>query len=248
MSVTKLYQTGAPTLQDLLTGQTYYMNDQLRAFYNLGTGGPEFVPVEMPNEGRRGLLTHPALMTLLARPDHGDPIARGIFLQRSVMCFAVPPPPTGIEIPVLPPLTPGLSTRARLVQHTQDALCSSCHQHIDPPGFALEAYDQVGRFRTMDHGVAVDTSGTLASGSDTDGPFANGGELLDRISRSTNVKECFARTFMSFALARELGNADSCAVASVAGDFAQTGDLKSLVNTIVTSDAFRFRKSEGATQ
>lgn len=248
MSVSELYKSATPTLATLLTGQTYYMNDRLRAFYNLGGGSAEFAPVEMPNEGRRGILTHPALMTLLARPDHGDPISRGIFLQRNVMCFDVPPPPQGIEIPMLPPLAPGLSTRARLVQHTQEALCSSCHQHIDPPGFALESFDQVGRFRTMDHGVPVDTSGVLASGGDTDGPFANGVELLDRISQSADVRSCFARTYMSFALARELGGKDECSVERVTGDFEQTGDLRQLVSTIARSDAFRFRQSEGTPQ
>jgi hypothetical protein len=185
-------------------------------------------------------------LTLLARPDHGDPIARGLFLQRTVLCFDVPPPPQGIEIPMLPPIMAGLSTRARLTQHTTEPLCASCHQHIDPPGFALESYDQVGRFRTMDHGVPVDTSGNMASGGDYDGAFATGGELLDRFAQSADVKSCFAQKYMSFALASELATEDSCSMSRVSSDFVQTGDLKQLIVAIAKSDAFRLRKSEGA--
>jgi hypothetical protein len=245
MTATELYNAAAPTLQSLFLGQSYYMNDKLRAFYGLAGGGPAFDLVELPNEGRRGILTHPGLLTLLARPDHGDPIARGLFLQRTVLCRDIPPPPEGIEIPPLPPIAPGLSTRARLVQHTAEPLCASCHTHIDPPGFALEAYDEVGRHRTMDAGVPVDTSGNMASGGDTDGPFANGGEFLDRLAQSSDAKSCFAKKYLTFALAREVSDDDTCSLHRISTDFAQTGDLKQLIVAIAKSDAFRLRKSEG---
>lgn len=245
MAATELYKSAAPTLQDLFSGQSYFMNDKLRAFYGLSGGGPELAPVELPNEGRRGILTHPGLMTLLARPDHGDPIARGLFIQRTVLCYDIPPPPPGIEIPPLAPIAPGLSTRARLEQHTEQPLCAGCHNHIDPPGFALESYDAVGRFRTMDAGIPVDTSGNMASGGDIDGPFASGGELLDRFAQSADVKACFAKHYLTFALARELGDDDTCSLAQVADGFGQAGDLKQLIVAIAKSDAFRLRKSEG---
>jgi hypothetical protein len=245
MAATELYKGASPTLQNLFSGQSYYMNDKLRAFYGLGGGGPSFELVDLPHEGRRGVLTHPGLLTLLARPDHGDPIARGLFVQRTVLCRDIPPPPQGIEIPPLPPIAPGLSTRARLIQHTAEPLCASCHVHIDPPGFALESYDEVGRYRTMDAGVPIDTSGNMMSGGDTDGPFANGDEFLDRLAQSSDVNSCFAKKYLTFALARELGDEDTCSLSKVSSDFAQTGDLKQLIVAIAKSDAFRLRKSEG---
>lgn len=245
MSATELYKSAAPTLQNLLSGQSYFMDDKLRAFYGLTGGGPQLELVELPNEGRRGILTHPGLMTLLARPGESDPIARGLFVQRTILCNEIPPPPEGREIPPLPPITPGQSTRARLVQHTQDPFCASCHHHIDPPGFSLESYDAVGRYRTMDAGVSVDTSGNMTSGGDIDGPFVNGGELLDRLAQSADVKSCFAKHYLAFGLARELGGEDTCSLAQVSGGFRQTGDLKQLIIAIAKSDAFRLRKSEG---
>jgi len=39
--------------------------------------------------------------------------------------------------------------------------CAVCHVSINPPGFALEHYDELGRYRSVDQGQPVDGSGTL---------------------------------------------------------------------------------------
>jgi hypothetical protein len=244
MSATALYASDSPNIQSLFNGQSYYLNDKLRTFYGLTGGGPDFAPTELPAEGRRGILTHPALLTLLARPKESNPIARGLFVQRTVLCHDIPPPPTGIIIPQLPPITPGVATRARLEQHTLEPLCAGCHDQIDPPGFALEGFDQVGRFRTMDAGVAINTSGVMSSSSDVDGAFQNGAELLDRISTSADAKRCFAKHYLTFAISRDLQSQDDCSLSQVAEGFAQSGDLKQLIVAVAKTDAFRLRQSE----
>lgn len=243
-SVTAPYESQNPTLQGLLSGQSYFFNDKLRAFYGLAGGSPALELAELPNEGRRGILTHPALMLLLARPNASNPIARGLFVQRSLLCNEIPPPPQGLVIPQLPPIMEGLSTRDRLVQHTKEPLCATCHTRIDPPGFALESFDAVGRFRTVDSGKAVDTSGVMSSESDADGAFANGGELFDRLASSADVKRCFAQHYLSFAVERPLANEDACALSRVADGFGTSGDLKQLVVAVASSDAFRLRATE----
>jgi hypothetical protein len=249
MNATALYASASPNIESLFTGQSYYLNDKLRAFYGLNGGGPGLEQVDMPNEGRHGILTHPGLMMLLARPSASNPIARGLFIQRSVLCNDVPPPPQGLTIPPLAPSGPGQPTRARLEQHTKEALCASCHDQIDPPGFAVENYDAVGRFRSMDGGLPVDTSGSMKSGGDIAGAFAVGGELLDRIGKSADVKRCFAKHYLGFAVARELAEEDSCSLTRISDQFTSTGDLKQLVLTVAKSDAFRLRATEapGAT-
>jgi hypothetical protein len=244
-SATELYRSAAPNIESLFTGPSYFLSDKLRAFYGLTGGSAALDSVELPNQQRRGILTHPALMTLLARPNASDPIARGLFVQRTLLCHEIPPPPPGIAIPPLAPLMSGLSTRKRLEQHTVQPLCQSCHDQIDPPGFALESYDAVGRFRTQDGGQPVDTSGTLSSGTDVDGAFASGSELLDRIAQSADVKRCFARHYLTFALERDLSNEDACSLSAVGDGFAGSGDLKQLIAMVARSDAFRLRTSEG---
>jgi hypothetical protein len=244
LSATELYASGSPTLSQLLSGQSYYLNDELRAFYGLGGGGPELQLTELPNQGRHGILTHPGLMTLLARPNASDPIARGLFLQRTLLCNEIPPPPQGVVIPPLAPAAEGLSTRQRLERHTTEPLCQGCHGHIDPPGFALENFDAVGRFRTQDAGVPVDSSGNLSNGSDLDGAFASGAELLERIAQSADARHCFAEHYLSFALSRALLPEDECSLSRVASGFASSGDLKRLIVTVAQSDSFRLRAAE----
>jgi hypothetical protein len=245
LSATRLYDTPAPNVASLFSGQTYYLNDTVRAFYGLGGTGTDFVPVEIGGESRRGILTHPALMALLARPNATNPIARGLFVRRTVMCQGVPPPPVGVTIPPLPAIAPGLSTRDRLEQHTNVALCAACHDQIDPPGFALESFDQVGRRRTMDSGKAVDTSGTMKNGGDLNGVFATGDELLQRIAVSQDVKRCFAQQYFTYALSRDVDTQDQCSIDGVTASFAAKGDLKELAISVAAADSFRFRMSEG---
>jgi hypothetical protein len=245
MSATSLYASAAPNFQSLFSGESYFMDDSLRTFYGSSGSGQGLVPTALPGEGRRGLLTHPALMTLLARPGRSDPIARGLFVQRALLCNDIPPPPPNLVIPALPPVAEGLSTRARLQQHTERGVCAACHDMIDPPGFALEAYDEVGRFRSVDHGVPVDTSGNMPEGTDVAGAFATGSELLDRLAVSADVKRCFSKRYLTFALARSLQPADDCSLWQVSESFAQTGDLKQLIAAVVKTDAFRLRAAEG---
>jgi len=245
LSATSLYAADAPNVESLFTGETYYLDASLRAFYGLTGGSSSFDPVAMPAQGRRGVLTHPGLMTLLARPNESNPISRGLFVQRTVLCHDIPPPPQGVVIPQLAKAAPGLPTRLRLEQHTKEAVCAGCHDLIDPPGFALESYDMVGRYRTMDEGVAVDTSGVIAGTSDTSGAFTVGTELLDRIAKSSEVKRCFAQKYLTHAIARELAPEDSCALEQLQSEFASSGDLKRLILNVAHSDAFRLRTAEG---
>jgi hypothetical protein len=247
MSATQLYQgTTAPNIAGLFSGATYYLNGALRTYFGLPGGtGTAFTAADMTSDQRRGILTHPGLMALLARPNQSNPISRGLFIRTSVLCQMVPPPPQGIVIPPLPPVTPGMSTRDRLEQHVTNPVCSGCHSVFDPPGYAFENFDQVGRHRTVDSGKPTDTSGTMTNAGDLTGPFANGAELLGKIAQSQDVKGCFAQKYFEFAVSRLIANEDVCSVDALKKDFAPSGDLLALVVSIANTDSFRFRLSEG---
>lgn len=243
LSATKLYSSPSPNIQSLLSGDSYYLNDKLRGFYGLPGGSSEFELTQMPNEGRHGILTHPALMALQARPDASFPISRGLFLQEDVLCHEIPPALPNVGM--LPDPQPGaVTSRQRLEAHVRSPVCAACHDQIDPPGFALEAYDQVGRYRTTDHGEPIDTSASMLSCTDVDGPFHSGEELLSRISNSADAKRCFAKHYLSYALLRDLSQRDQCSLSKVTERFVADGDLKQLLVAVATSDTFRFRATE----
>ena len=250
MSATQLYASGGTAnFTGLFTGHSYFLNGPLRQFYGLpgDTTDTTFTATDMPGEDRVGIVTHPALTALLARPDETNPISRGLFLRENLMCQDLPPPPAGVAIPPLSPVSPTQSTRDRLNQHAQSALCGSCHNLIDPPGFALENFDQVGRHRTTDGGKPVDTSGNMTGGGDLTGPYATGAELLGKLVQSQDVRGCFAQKYFEFAASHALAAEDQCSIDPLKKTFIPSGDLHDLVTNIATSDSFRSRMSEGGT-
>ena len=249
MSATELYTAPSPNISSLLRGESFYMNDVLRKFYGVGGSGTDFTLVAMPDQKRHGVLTHPGLMAALARPSQSFPISRGLFVLRKFFCIDVPLPPQGLEIPLLAPIADGLSSRAQLEAHTTNQICAGCHSMIDPPGFALESFDEVGRYRTLDHGVTVDSSGTLEAKSDIDGAFGSGEELLAKIETSEVVKACFAKHYLNFALSRtETEAADQCSATDLGRAFAASGDLKQLALGVAQSNSFAMRLGEGVAQ
>lgn len=229
----------------LFSGQGYLMDATLRKFYGLPAAGAGFQPADFPGEQRRGLLTHPAFLTLLARPDASNPISRGLFVRRKLLCQDLQIP-QGLDVPPLPPAKAGASTRDRLTAHARVPACAGCHDLIDAPGFALEGFDQVGRARAMDGGKPVDTSGNMTNAGELEGAFARGDELLQRIPGSKTVRACFMRRFFEYALERDAADADQCALGKLESAFTTTGDLRALARGVATSDPFRLRASEGA--
>jgi hypothetical protein len=246
MSATQLYATAAPNVSSLFAGQTYYLNDTLRTFYGLAGSGTAFAPTTISGQDRRGVLTHPGLLAMMARPDQTNPIARGLFVRHALMCQEIPSPPDNFPIPPLAPVTGGVTTRERLEQHKTVPLCMACHNQFDPPGYSFESFDEVGRHRTLDSGRPIDSSGTIVDGGDLDGPFAKGDQLHQRIATSQSVKGCFAQKYFEYAVARHSEVDDACSVDALKRSFLPSGDLKELVASVASTDSFRYRKSEGA--
>lgn len=239
--INELYGTGDGNLRTLLEGRSFFVNDVLSNLYGPTrmTGG-SLRAAELDPSQRRGVLTHPALMTVLARPDGSDPITRGVWIRRELLCQDLPPPPPGVDTN-LPTLRPGLSTRQRLQQHASDAACRACHNLIDPVGFGFESYDGIGRFRARDQGVAVDASGEVVGGGDVEGKFRDTSELIARLAPSNTLRDCLAETWLEHALMRDLEPKEACTVAPVKQRLRSNGDLRALLADIALSAPFRSR-------
>jgi hypothetical protein len=229
--IEELYR-GDAQVAKLWSSPVLFATPAMASLYGLGGSGPQNAPAGQ----RMGLLTHPALLTILAHPDASDPIARGVFVEEQILCRTLPE--AIADIPELPPLRPGLSTRQRLEQHRSQPACAACHQLFDPIGMALENYDAIGRYRNDDHGVPVDSSGEVKNGIDLDGRFAGGAELLARLPASATVRDCLVQRTFEYALRRELEPAVQCAVDQVKQRFRADGDLRGLLAAVAASDAF----------
>jgi hypothetical protein len=59
-----------------------------------------------------------------------------------------------------------LTVRQQMEMHRKSPVCASCHVGMDPLGFALENFDAVGKWRTVDiDGTPIDASASLPDGT-----------------------------------------------------------------------------------
>jgi mono/diheme cytochrome c family protein len=147
---------------------------------------------------RRGLLTHPYLMSGLAYHDSTSPIHRGVFLIRYMLGRTLRPPNEAFS-PLSPDLHPDLTTRERVALQTSPESCQVCHAKINGLGFALENFDAVGRYREMDRSKPVDSSGNYLNRDDQEIKFQGAAELADYLVESPDAHRAFvSRVFQHF--------------------------------------------------
>src|SRR4029079_4686898 len=205
--------------------------------------GSRFRRVTLPNHAQRGgLLAEGALLATTSYPDRTSPGLRGKWLLNNIFGLPVPPPPPGVDTN-LTDNKPGAapkSIRERLAEPRQNPSLNSCHSVIDPLGFALENFDVIGGWRTVDEsGKPVDASGTTASG-------AKGVALAVLRPLLLEQPDQFPRTvtekLLAYALGRRLEYYDQPTVRTIVRDAAaQQYRWSSIILGIVQSPAFLMR-------
>ncbi len=233
---------GNGDVKTLLSSRELHIDERLADIYGV-EAQDSMAPVTMPAEERAGLLTHPALMALLAHPNMGSPIHRGIFVRERLLCQKLPSPPDDIQIEPPDPDTTA-TTREIFTQHSEDPSCAGCHRLIDPIGFGFENYDAIGRYRTTERGRSVDNSGELGNTADPNlgGEFNGAVELTAMLAEAREVEDCIADHWFTFAIGHPETEADMCAADEVRETFAASGGtFEDLLIAIVLSDTFRYR-------
>jgi hypothetical protein len=149
--------------RDLLLTEKIFLNGRLAKLYgvNLPADAP-FQLVALDPSERAGVLTHPYLMASFAYVDTSSPIHRGVLVARSLLGRLLQPPPEAFA-PIPAEEHPNLTTRQRVSLQTKPAACVSCHSMINPLGFSLEKFDAIGRLRTRENGLPIDTQGSYHS-------------------------------------------------------------------------------------
>jgi len=228
------------TLAALLTSPTVFVNADLGPYYGV-TGGSTFQPLQQDPSKASGLLTLPALMTLMAKPDESWPIYRGQFVRESLLCRQLPSPPPNIPPP--PAVEAGVSTRQRLAEHETNPSCTSCHSLMDPIGFGFENFDAIGRYRTTDGNQPVNANGSIVGTEDINGSFDGVSQLGSLLVSSVQVQECVPQQWFRFMMSRFEQAPDNCSMRSIIEAFQAAGtSLTALPQALVQSDAFLYRR------
>ncbi|HUJ56985.1 MAG TPA: DUF1592 domain-containing protein [Kofleriaceae bacterium] len=191
---------GDGTYESLLTANYTVLDPIAAEFYGLPppAGGKGRVPY---GDGTRaGLLGHASLLSTTAHSDQTSPVERGLLIRRNFLCEDLPPPPPNGG--GLPPVDPNATTRERFEMHAATPACAGCHTYIDDPGFGLEAFDAVGRWRTTENGLPIDASGDMNDveriGTNTSAPFTTQPQLAQIIATSQAAPACFTRQWLRF--------------------------------------------------
>ncbi|MCA9218054.1 MAG: DUF1592 domain-containing protein [Planctomycetales bacterium] len=159
----------ASDYRQLLLADYLYLNDTLAKLYGSDasadnseeTQSDQFRKVQIPG-GRRGVITHPYLLSAYSYHNSTSPIHRGVFVTRNIVGRGLRPPPIAVAFKN-EDFPPDLTMREKITQLTRDQACMSCHSIINPFGFALENYDAIGRFRMTDNDKPIESRSQYAT-------------------------------------------------------------------------------------
>ena len=227
--------TESASLEELYLGRRTWPSAALQPVYGpmAGTGA-----LELPEE-RAGFLTLPGVLAVTAEWRATSPVRRGAYVLRRLLCTELASPPQDLDIQP-PPFDPTLTTRDRWARHSSDPVCAGCHLSMDPVGFALEDFDALGRYRTMENGQPIDASGGVPTLGLADGSLRGGRELAEAIAGTDEAASCFTSTWFRFAMARLEEDEDAATLAELTS-MIHPGDASVRDLMIATAGAHAFR-------
>ncbi len=215
-----------------------FVDDNLAAFY--GVAAPAegtFDRIELPAGQRRlGLLTQPSLLATFGHPDRNSPTRRGLFVNHTILCNEIPPPPGDVDT-TIPQTTEPATLRELMEQHMEKGnTCNGCHSQMDPIGFAFEYYDSTGAYREEDNGHPVDGSGEVEGL----GSWNDATELALLVRDDVRMPLCLTRNLYRHALGHLDGEGQASALEYIADAFvAADHSFKQLVVELAANPSFR---------
>lgn len=223
---------------DLLRSEETLLNERLAKHYGIPhIYGPRYREVKLKaGEPRGGLLRHGSVLSLTSYATRTSPVIRGHWILENIL--GTPPPPPPPNVPTLDDarIDENLPIREKLALHREKAACASCHELIDPVGFALENFDAVGRWRTLDAGAPIDAGGSLPGGAEFEGVAGLEEGILSR-------PEFFVRTLteklLTYALGRGIEPYDDPAIRRIVRESAEEDyRFSKLVLGVTSSEPF----------
>jgi hypothetical protein len=227
---------------DLLTANYTYVNEQVALIYGMeDVRGNGFHKVTLKDPNRFGLLGKGAVLMLTANPNRTAPVLRGAWIMERIL--GTPPASPPPNVPDLAEASKGkpATVREQTEMHRARPQCASCHAVMDPLGFALENFNTVGAFRTVDpqYHRPIDPSATMPDGTVLAGPADLHKALAARSGQFTQI---ITEKLMTYAVGRPVDFNDMPTVRHIVRNAqAHNSTFESIVLGVVNSDAFRRR-------
>jgi hypothetical protein len=240
-------------LTDLLTSRSTFVSSDLASLvYGIpvpaGATTSAFVCAELPSDTRAGLFTQAAFLTSRAS-GLGTLAIRGVAVAQMLACIdALPPTPDdlGSETDEARQLLGTQTGQEQVAWRAMHTGCAVCHSQFDAYGLAMDAYDDIGRYRTVDDaGRPIDTSTVLPAAVGGQ-PVRDAVDMVEQLAQSPIFVDCLAKHLLEYAFA-DIESAPvplaSCAVSQAADAFRAGADrsFSALVGDVVASPAFTRR-------
>ncbi len=236
------------SLLELLDANYTFLNERLARFYGIeGVKGEQMRKVTLPPDSPRGgVLTQATCLISTSNPDRTSPVKRGLFILDTLL--GTPPPPPPPDLPALEEAAQSIkgkqpTLRDALAIHRSKALCSSCHNRMDPLGLAFENFNALGRWRDKELGQPIEAGGQLLTGES----FKNVQELKHILAttRRLDFYRCVTEKMLIYALGRGLEPSDMHTVDDLVAKLETAqGRPSVLIRGILESPAFQRRRSK----
>jgi hypothetical protein len=234
------------SLLELLDANYTFLNERLAKFYEIeGVTGEEMRKVALPaGSTRGGILTQATFLIITSNPDRTSPVKRGLFILDNIL--GTPPPPPPPDLPTLEEAAERVkgkppTLRETLAVHRSAALCSSCHNRMDPLGLAFENFNALGRWRDKELNQPIEAGGKLLTGES----FKDVRELkrILTTTRRLDFYRCATEKMLIYALGRGVEPYDMHTVDELVDKLeAAQGHPSVLIRGIIESPAFQRRR------
>jgi|UniRef100_UPI003783085B hypothetical protein len=217
-----------------------------RPSFGAGSMKPERILATAPAGERLGILTHPAWLVSQSDAMDNHAIHRGIWIRERLLGGGIPDVPITVDAQL--PVEPQSTLRERM-RVTKAKYCWTCHQKMDPLGLPFEMYNHAGLFRTTELDKPVDATGEIINSGDPalDGPVKNALEMIQKLAESQRVEQVFVRHAFRFWMGRNETLNDAPVLKAAHAAYRNNGgSMKALITSLLTSDAFLYRKVERA--
>lgn len=214
-----------------------FVNAGLARLYKLDVNidGSDFRKVNTTGGPRGGLLAQSSVLTVTANGIDTSPVVRGVWLLENVLGTPPNPPPPDVE-PLDPDIRGAITIREQIEKHRNNPACASCHNKIDPLGFALENFDAIGRYRSSYRRGKVDPSGVLPNGDS----FTNVNEFkTSLLKQRSKFARALTEKLMAYSLGRPVVISDRPEIDAILLDLGKyENNFRYLIKRIVLSDTF----------
>ncbi len=227
----------------LLKSDMGFLNTRLRDHYKMKevklTPGGGLQKVKLAPVHRSGLLTQASILKVTADGSVTSPILRGVWVNEKILGRQIPPPPESVPA-IEPDIRGAVSIRDQLAKHTNSTSCASCHDKIDPSGFALESYDPIGQYRTA-YGDKKNSANVDPSGVTPDGVRFQAFNSWRAIylNRSEVLTRAFAKQVLSYGIGGKLRFSDRPHLEQIVTRTSQKKyGLRNIIHAAFTSEIF----------